>query len=86
MNYGVSTRLLAQSTLRTILGTKNLTELLTEREAIARQMKEAIDSATHPWGVKVERVEMSATEFNSIGFIYKTSNSQAFFISKQKRG
>jgi len=41
-----------------ILGTKNLSEILADRETIAHTMQAALDEATDPWGVKVERVEM----------------------------
>lgn len=57
-NYSHSTRLLAATTLRNVLGTRNLSELLTEREAISHTMQASLDVATDPWGVKVERVEM----------------------------
>ena len=51
-------RLLAQTTLRNILGTKNLHEILSDRESISCSMQAALDDATEPWGIKVERVEM----------------------------
>lgn len=51
-------RLLAQTTLRNILGTKNLHEILSDRESIAGSMQTVLDEATHDWGIKVERVEM----------------------------
>ena len=35
------------------MGTKNLTEILSEREKIAETMQSSLDSATDPWGVKV---------------------------------
>lgn len=57
-NYSHSTRLLAATTLRNVLGTRNLSEILSDREAIAHMMQTALDDATDPWGVKVERVEM----------------------------
>lgn len=57
-NYSHSTRLLAATTLRNVLGTRNLSELLTERETISHTMQSSLDDATDPWGVKVERVEM----------------------------
>ncbi|XP_034024332.1 stomatin (EPB72)-like 3a [Thalassophryne amazonica] len=57
-NAHSSTRLLAQTTLRNVLGTKNLTELLSDREGISLSMQEALDEATDPWGIKVERVEI----------------------------
>uniref|UniRef100_A0A5K3FS08 PHB domain-containing protein n=1 Tax=Mesocestoides corti TaxID=53468 RepID=A0A5K3FS08_MESCO len=53
-----STRLLAATTLRNVLGTKSLSEILSEREAISNSMQAMLDDATHPWGVKVERVEV----------------------------
>lgn len=57
-DYCESTRLLAQTTLRNTLGTRNLSELLTERESISHTMQISLDEATDPWGVKVERVEI----------------------------
>ncbi|RDD38511.1 Erythrocyte band 7 integral membrane protein [Trichoplax sp. H2] len=53
-----STKLLAQTTLRNVLGTKNLTEVLADREQISHYMQTTLDSATDVWGVKVERVEV----------------------------
>jgi len=53
-----STRLLAQTTLRNILGTKNLHEILSDRESISGSMQIVLDGATHDWGIKVERVEI----------------------------
>lgn len=57
-NYSNSTQLLAMTTLRNLLGTRNLTEILSEREAISHAMQTSLDVATDPWGVKVERVEI----------------------------
>ncbi|KAH7983251.1 hypothetical protein HPB52_010459 [Rhipicephalus sanguineus] len=57
-DYGHSTRLLAATTLRNVLGTKNLSEILSERESISHVMQASLDEATDPWGVKVERVEI----------------------------
>ncbi|XP_062138424.1 band 7 protein AGAP004871 isoform X2 [Drosophila sulfurigaster albostrigata] len=57
-DYSMSTRLLAATTLRNIVGTRNLTELLTERETLAHNMQITLDDATEPWGVMVERVEI----------------------------
>ena len=53
-----STRLLAQTTLRNVLGTVDLCSLLTDREDIAASMQETLDAATDTWGMKVERVEI----------------------------
>ncbi|CAF0920381.1 unnamed protein product [Adineta steineri] len=53
-----ATQLLAQTTLRNILGTKSLQEILCDREIIAQSMQGHLDEGTEPWGVKVERVEI----------------------------
>nr|XP_027208181.1 band 7 protein AGAP004871-like isoform X2 [Penaeus vannamei] len=53
-----STRLLAQTTLRNMLGTKNLHEILGDRESISSDMQGVLDDATENWGIKVERVEI----------------------------
>ena len=52
-DYAKSTKLLASTTLRTILGTKNLSEILSDRETIAEDILSNLDRATDPWGVKV---------------------------------
>merc|ERR1719391_1461207 len=57
-DYNRSTRLLAATTLRNVLGTKNLGEILSEREAIAEAMHHSLELATDPWGVHVDRVEI----------------------------
>ncbi|XP_052220416.1 stomatin-like isoform X2 [Dreissena polymorpha] len=57
-NAHASTKLLAATTLRNVLGTKALSDILSERESIANQMQSILDHATDPWGVKVERVEV----------------------------
>lgn len=53
-----STRSLAATTLRNILGTKTLHEVLQDKEIIAHHMQTLLDSATESWGIKVERVEL----------------------------
>mgnify|MGYP001413494367 FL=1 len=57
-DYSQSARLLAATTLRNVLGTKNLGDILSDREQIAGMMQSTLDEATDPWGVKVERVEV----------------------------
>merc|ERR1719342_1948649 len=57
-DYSGSSRLLAATTLRNVLGTMNLGEILSQREFIAHDMQVSLDEATDPWGVLVERVEV----------------------------
>ena len=57
-DYSGSARLLSATTLRNVLGTKSLGDILSERESIAKEMQELLHEATHSWGVTVERVEV----------------------------
>lgn len=57
-NHAYSTRLLAATTLRNVLGQYVLSEVLSQRENIAHLMQVSLDEATDAWGVKVERVEV----------------------------
>uniref|UniRef100_A0A3B1KDA1 Zgc:112408 n=1 Tax=Astyanax mexicanus TaxID=7994 RepID=A0A3B1KDA1_ASTMX len=54
----MATQMLAQTTLRNMLGTKSLADILRDREEMAEQMEEVIYSASKNWGIKVERVEL----------------------------
>ena len=61
--YGVEKPMLAienltATTLRNIIGDMELDQTLTSRETINTQMRAALDLATDPWGIKVNRVEL----------------------------
>ncbi len=58
VNYYQSTFLIAQTTLRSILGRVDLDELLSQKEKINQQLRDVIDKQTEPWGVKVPLVEI----------------------------
>ena len=58
LNASQSTRLLASTTLRTILGTKTLQEILSDRERTGETILEQLDTVTNRWGIRVERVEI----------------------------
>jgi regulator of protease activity HflC (stomatin/prohibitin superfamily) len=55
-NYVVATSLLAQTTLRDVLGQSDLDELLSKREEINKRLQTIIDEATDVWGIKVSAV------------------------------
>ncbi len=55
-NYAVSQ--LAQTTMRNIVGSVSLDELLTERDKLSSEICKIVDEATDPWGIKVENVEL----------------------------
>jgi regulator of protease activity HflC (stomatin/prohibitin superfamily) len=56
--YDVATSLLAQTTLRDILGQKNLDELLSQREELNKNLQSILDTGTDPWGIKVSAVTL----------------------------
>jgi regulator of protease activity HflC (stomatin/prohibitin superfamily) len=57
-NFLKASALIAQTTLRKVLGQSELDELLAHREKINLQLQEIIDRQTEPWGVKVSTVEV----------------------------
>ncbi len=61
--YGVENPLMAienltATTLRNVIGEMELDQTLTSREVINTKMRAALDIATDPWGIKVNRVEL----------------------------
>ena len=57
-DFYYATAQLAQTTMRNIVGSVTLDELLSEREKISVKIREIIDKETDPWGIKVENVEL----------------------------
>ena len=57
-NYNYAVAQLAQTTMRNIVGSVSLDELLTEREKLSQDICNIVDAATDPWGIKVENVEL----------------------------
>jgi len=57
-NFWKATSLIAQTTLRSVLGQAELDELLSHREKINLTLQEIIDRQTDPWGIKVTAVEV----------------------------
>jgi regulator of protease activity HflC (stomatin/prohibitin superfamily) len=61
-NFLVATSQIAQTTLRSVLGTAELDTLLSERERLNVDLQKIIDEQTEPWGVKVTTVEIKDVE------------------------
>jgi len=57
-NYKLGTTLMAQTTLRSVIGDMELDSVLSNREVINVQLRDILDEATDPWGVKVVSVEI----------------------------
>jgi regulator of protease activity HflC (stomatin/prohibitin superfamily) len=58
MDYIRATSMVAQTTLRSVLGQSDMDELLSKRDELNQKLQQIIDEATEPWGVKVTIVEV----------------------------
>ncbi len=58
LDYIKATSLLAQTTLRNVVGQSTLDELLGQRDRLNEKIKTTVDEGTDPWGVKVSMVEV----------------------------
>lgn len=61
-NYTNSTTLLAQTILRSVLGQHELDDMLSQRAQLNEVLKNLLDEATDPWGIKVTAVEIKSVE------------------------
>lgn len=61
-SYVYNTSQLAQTTLRSILGSVELDHLLSDREKINDELQNVLDSQTEPWGIKVSAVEVKQVD------------------------
>ncbi len=61
-NHVLATSQISQTTLRSVLGQKDLDDLLTNREQINAELQNIIDEQTDPWGIKVSVVEVKDVE------------------------
>lgn len=61
-NYREATVFLAQTNLRSVIGDMELDEILTNRHVINARLRNDLDKATDPWGVRVEAVEIKEVD------------------------
>jgi regulator of protease activity HflC (stomatin/prohibitin superfamily) len=73
-NYKLATVALAQTTLRSTIGDMELDEVLYNRAVINTQLRDTLDEATDPWGVKVEMVEIR--EVDPVGAVKAAMEEQ----------
>ena len=64
-NHVLATSQISQTTLRSVLGQKDLDNLLINREEINEELQRIIDEQTDPWGIKVSVVEVKDVEIPS---------------------
>jgi regulator of protease activity HflC (stomatin/prohibitin superfamily) len=61
-DFGYAATTLAQTNLRNLVGDKTLDETLVARDTVNANLREALDEATHNWGVRLTRVEVQRIE------------------------
>jgi regulator of protease activity HflC (stomatin/prohibitin superfamily) len=61
-NYISATSQIAQTTLRSVLGERDLDTFLRQREKINQTLQQIVDQQTDPWGIKVSTVETKDVE------------------------
>jgi regulator of protease activity HflC (stomatin/prohibitin superfamily) len=61
-NHVLATSQISQTTLRSVLGQRDLDDLLTNRDEINSELQNIIDGQTDPWGIKVSAVEVKDVE------------------------
>jgi len=65
-NYTQATAQIAQTSLRSVVGQRELDELLAQREDVNHDLQHIIDEQTDPWGVKVSIVEIKDVELPEV--------------------
>ena len=61
-NFRQATTLLAQTLLRSVLGSHELDDMLSERDKIGKVLKDELDKSTETWGVRVVSVELKSVD------------------------
>jgi regulator of protease activity HflC (stomatin/prohibitin superfamily) len=64
-HYEYAVSQLAQTTMRDVVGEVILDDLLSKRDLVSKRIKQIVDKATDPWGIKVESVELKHVELPS---------------------
>src|ERR1700677_5057953 len=77
-SYLPATSMLAQTTLRAVLGQHDLDEMLSERKKLSADVQNIIDSQTETWGIKVSNVEIRTVELteNMVRAIAKQAEAE----------
>jgi regulator of protease activity HflC (stomatin/prohibitin superfamily) len=77
-NYIPATMMLAQTTLRAVLGQHELDEMLSERKKLSSDVQSILDTQTETWGIKVTNVEIRTVELtdNMVRAIAKQAEAE----------
>jgi regulator of protease activity HflC (stomatin/prohibitin superfamily) len=77
-DYMPATNMLAQTTLRAVLGQHDLDEMLSERKKLSTDVQSILDTQTETWGIKVSNVEIRTVELtdNMVRAIAKQAEAE----------
>jgi regulator of protease activity HflC (stomatin/prohibitin superfamily) len=77
-SYLPATNMLAQTTLRAVLGQHDLDEMLSERKKLSTDVQSILDTQTETWGIKVSNVEIRTVELtdNMVRAIAKQAEAE----------
>ena len=77
-NFMPATNMLAQTTLRAVLGQHELDEMLSERKKLSADVQSILDAQTETWGIKVNNVEIRTVELtdNMVRAIAKQAEAE----------
>ena len=77
-SYLPATNMLAQTTLRAVLGQHELDEMLSERKKLSTDVQSILDAQTETWGIKVSNVEIRTVELtdNMVRAIAKQAEAE----------
>jgi len=77
-NFLPATNMLAQTTLRAVLGQHELDEMLSERKKLSADVQSILDTQTETWGIKVSNVEIRTVELteNMVRAIAKQAEAE----------
>ena len=77
-DYLPATNMLAQTTLRAVLGQHELDEMLSERKKLSEDVQAILDTQTETWGIKVSNVEIRTVELteNMVRAIAKQAEAE----------
>jgi len=77
-NFLPATNMLAQTTLRAVLGQHELDEMLSERKKLSADVQSILDAQTEAWGIKVSNVEIRTVELteNMVRAIAKQAEAE----------
>src|SRR5277367_6680663 len=77
-HYLPATNMLAQTTLRAVLGQHELDEMLSERKKLSADVQSILDAQTETWGIKVSNVEIRTVELteNMVRAIAKQAEAE----------